>query len=138
MAPSISTFSPQALPSSEQKPEQQFPHSHQISRVLRPISNESFKNPSFENNFLPWTSNAAPYWQNPTGEHSIKLTPLTIQIFNGNPLKYHEWINNFFASYITTPKILTHIVSHTCKMQLLAKQKMLSKRLLVILLIAPL
>ena len=27
----------------------------------------------------------------------MKLPPLTIQNFNGNPLKYHEWINNFFC-----------------------------------------
>ena len=84
IAPSISTFRPQALPSAERKPEQQFPHSYQISSVLHPISIESSKNPSFEINSLPWT-------------HSIKLPPLTIQTFNGNPLKYHEWINKFFC-----------------------------------------
>ena len=33
IATSISTFPPQALPSAEQKPEQQFPHSPQISSV---------------------------------------------------------------------------------------------------------
>ena len=94
IAPSIATFPPQALPSVEQKPEQHFPHSHQISSVLHPISNESSKNPSFEINSLPWTSNTAPFWQNPTSKHSIKLPPPTI---NGNPLKYHEWVNNFFC-----------------------------------------
>ena len=97
IAPSISTFPPQALPSAEQEPEQQFPHSHQVSSVLHTISNEIFKNPSFEINSLPWTSNTAPYWQNSTSKHSIKLPPLTIQNFNGNPLKYHKWINNFFC-----------------------------------------
>ena len=94
---SISTFPPQALPSAERKPEQQFPHSYQISSVLHPISIESSKNPSFEINSLPWNSNTAPYWQNPTSKHSIKLQPLTIQTFNDNPLKYHEWINSFYC-----------------------------------------
>ena len=100
IAPSISTFPSQALPSAERKPEQQFPHSHQISSVLHPISIECSKNPSFEINSLPWTSNTAPYWKNPTSKHSIKLPPLTIQTFNGNPLKYHEWINNFFCRHV--------------------------------------
>ena len=135
IAHSISTFRPQAPPSVEQNHESQLPHSHQFSSVLHPISNERFRHPSFETNSLPWNSNTAPYWQNPTSKHSIKLPPLTIQNFNGNPLKYHEWINNFFASYITTPVLLTHIVSPTCKIQLLEKQKMSSKRILVILLI---
>ena len=129
----ISAFPPQAQPSLEQNPKSQLPHSHQFSSVLHPISNERFRHPSFEINSLPWTSNTAPYGQNPTSKHSIKLPPLTIQNFNGNPLKYHEWINNFLASYITTPVLLTHIVSSTCKMQLLEKQKMSSKRIRVIL-----
>ena len=129
----ISTFPPQTQPSLEQYPESQLPHSHQFSSVLHPISNESFRHPSFEINSLPGTSNTAPYWQNPTSKHSIKLPPLTIQNFNGNPLKYHEWINKFFVSYITTPVLLTHIVSPTCKKQLLEKQKMSSKRIRVIL-----
>ena len=97
IAPSISTFPPKAMPSVEQNPHPQLPPSYQFSSVLNPISNERFKNPSFEINFLPWTSNTAPYWQNPTSKHSIKLPPLTIQNYNGNPLKYHEWINNLFC-----------------------------------------
>ena len=56
-----------------------------------------FKNLSFEIKYLPWTSNTGPYWQNPTSKHSIKVPPLTTQNFNGNPLKYHEWINKFFC-----------------------------------------
>ena len=40
----------------------------------------------FENNFNLQTAN----------KNSIKLPPITISNFNGNPLKYHEWINNFF------------------------------------------
>ena len=40
----------------------------------------------FENNFNLQTTN----------KNSIKLPPITISNFNGNPLKYHEWINNFF------------------------------------------
>ena len=55
IAHSISTFPPQALPSVEQNPESQLPHSHQFSSVLHPISNERFRHPSFETNFLPQT-----------------------------------------------------------------------------------
>ena len=40
----------------------------------------------FENNFNLQTTN----------KNSIKLPPITISNFNGNPLKYYEWINNFF------------------------------------------
>ena len=52
IAHSISTFPPQALPSVEQNPESQLPHSHQFSSVLHPISNERFRHPSFELNFF--------------------------------------------------------------------------------------
>ena len=45
ISPSITTFRPNALPSAEQKPEQQFPHSPQISSVLHPISIESSQKP---------------------------------------------------------------------------------------------
>ena len=41
IAPLISTFPPQALPSAERKTEQQFPHSHQIPSILHPISIEN-------------------------------------------------------------------------------------------------
>ena len=85
------------MPSEERKPGQQFPRSHQNFCVLHPISNESFKNPSFEINSSPRTSNTAPYRQKPTSKHSINLPPLTSQNFNGNSLKYHEWIDNFFC-----------------------------------------
>ena len=30
---------------------------------------------------------------------SIKLPPLKLQNFNGNPMHYHEWINNFFSRF---------------------------------------
>ena len=66
IAHSMSTFPPPALPSVEQNPESQLPHSHHFSSVLHLISNERFRHPSFEINSLPWTSNTAPYWQNPT------------------------------------------------------------------------
>ena len=39
----------------------------------------------FEHNFNLQTTNKS----------SIKLPPITTPNFNGNPLKYHEWINNF-------------------------------------------
>ena len=106
IAPSIPTFLPQAAPSAERKPEQQFPHSHQVFRILHPISTENSKNPS-------WTSNTAPYWQNPTSKHSIKLPPLTIQTYNGNPFKYHEWINNSLCLVHNNPSITdTHRITY--------------------------
>ena len=52
-------------------------------------------------------------WQNPTSKHSIKLPPLTIQNFNGNPLKYHEWINNFFCLVHNNTSITdTHCITY--------------------------
>ena len=131
---SISTFLPKEMLSVERKLEQQFPYSHQTSSVLHPISNESFGKPSFEINSSPWTSNSAPYWQNLTSKHSIKLPHLTTQNINGKPLKYHEWINKFFASYTATLVLLTHILSPIWKMKLPEKQKTSSKHIRAILL----
>ena len=52
-------------------------------------------------------------WQNPTSKHSIKLPPLKIQNFNGNPLKYHEWINNFFCLVHNNTSITdTHCITY--------------------------
>ena len=41
----------------------------------------------FEHNFHLQTTNKC----------SIKLPPITILNFNGNPLKYHEWIKKFLS-----------------------------------------
>ena len=131
----ISMFPPQAQPSLEQNPESQLPHSHQFSSVLHPISNESFRHPSFEINFLPWTSNTAPDWLNPTSKHSIKLPPLTIQNFNGNPLKHHEGINIFFCLVHNNTSITdTHRITYL-QNAVTGNQKMSSKCIRVILLI---
>ena len=32
-----------------------------------------------------------------SNKQAIKLPPLSLSHFNGNPLRYHEWINNFFS-----------------------------------------
>ena len=32
-----------------------------------------------------------------SNKQAIKLPPLSLTHFNGNPLRYHEWINNFFS-----------------------------------------
>ena len=32
-----------------------------------------------------------------SNKKAIKLPPLSLPHFNGNPLRYHEWINNFFS-----------------------------------------
>ena len=138
IAPSISEFPPQALLSVEQKPEQQFPGNnfYQLSCELNPLSNERFKSASIEVNSLPLTSNTALCWQNPTSKSSINLSPLTIQNFNGNPVEVPRITiytritkYKFYDLYITTWVCLTHIASSTCKMQLLAKQKMLSEQI---------
>ena len=57
----------------------------------------------FENNFNLQTTN----------KNSIKLPPITISNFNGNPLKYHEWINNFFnLVHINTSLTDTHRITY--------------------------
>ena len=55
-------------------------------QLLQPGTKIQTETIPFENNFN---------LQN-TNKNSIKLPPITISNFNGNPLKYHEWINNFF------------------------------------------
>ena len=48
-----------------------------------------------------------------SNKQAIKLTPLTIQHFNDNPLRYHEWINNFFSMvHNNTDKTDTHRISY--------------------------
>ena len=32
-----------------------------------------------------------------SNKQGVKLPPLSLPHFNGNPLRYHEWINNFFS-----------------------------------------
>ena len=100
-----------------------FPLLRQSQRFPHKQCLQQSENPS--NNFYNHIRIPAYYiqyqMQNPASKHSIKLPPLTIQNFNGIPLEYHEWIIRFFASYITKRVLPTHIVSHNCKMQLLAK-----------------
>ena len=48
-----------------------------------------------------------------TNKNSIKLPSITISNFNGNPLKYHEWINNFFnLVYNNTSLTDTHRITY--------------------------
>ena len=68
--------------SSKQIPNWSFP-GKQLFQPRTEIQTETFP---FENNFN---------LQN-TNKIFINLPPITISNFNGNPLKYYEWINNFF------------------------------------------
>ena len=52
-------------------------------------------------------------------KHSIKLPPLKLQNFNGDPLHFHEWINNFYS-------VLHHNTSITVTRQLTYLQKSVS------------
>ena len=38
-------------------------------------------------------------------KHSIKLPPLKLQNFNGDPLHFNEWINNFYSMIHHNPSI---------------------------------
>ena len=58
---------------------------------------------TFENNFNLQTTNKI----------SIKLPPITESKFNGNPLKYHEWINNCFNLVQNTTSLTdTHRITY--------------------------
>ena len=57
----------------------------------------------FENNFNLQTTN----------KNSIKLPPITISNFNGNQLKYYEWINNFFNLFHNNTSLTdTHRITY--------------------------
>ena len=44
---------------------------------------------------------------------AIKLPPLSLPHFNGNPLRYHEWINNFFSVvHNNTGRTDTHWITY--------------------------
>ena len=48
-----------------------------------------------------------------SNKQAIKLPPLSIPHFNGNPLQYHEWINNFFSMvHNNTGKTDTHRITY--------------------------
>ena len=57
-----------------------------VSHQFQPRTEIQTEGIPFEHNFNLQTTNKS----------SIKLPPVTIPNFNGNPLKYHERINNFF------------------------------------------
>ena len=46
-------------------------------------------------------------------KHSIKLPPLKLQNFNGDPLHFNEWINNFYSMIHHNPSITdTHRITY--------------------------
>ena len=46
-------------------------------------------------------------------KHSIKLPPLKLQNFNGDPIHFHEWINNFNTMIYNNPSITdTHRITY--------------------------
>ena len=46
-------------------------------------------------------------------KHSIKLPPLKLQNFNGDPIHFHEWINNFNTMIHNNPSITdTHRITY--------------------------
>ena len=57
-----------------------------VNQRFQPRTEIQTKTIPFEHNFSLQTTNKS----------TIKRPPITIPNFNGNPLKYHEWINNFF------------------------------------------
>ena len=65
----------------------QFPiWSCHVSHQIQPRTEIQTEKIPFEQNFILQTTNKS----------SINFPPLKIPNFNGNPLKYQEWINNFF------------------------------------------
>ena len=58
-----------------------------------------------------------------SNKQAIKLPPLSLPLFNCNPTRYHEWINNFFSMVHNNTGITdTHRITYP-KTQSLEKQK---------------
>ena len=94
---------------------------YQISLTHRhkaPQNKNQFCHPNNEpNNSHAYASNAIfnPVTQltNLDYKHSIKLTPLKLQKYNGDPLHFHEWINNFYSMiHHNTSTTDTHRVTY--------------------------
>ena len=76
-----------------------------INQQLNPVGQNQFSQPLINQSLLPTVNqhissvhsnnNVAQEGGNNDFKHSIKLPPLKLQNFNGNPIHFHEWINNF-------------------------------------------
>ena len=47
-----------------------------------------------------------------SSKQAIKLSPLSLPHFNGNPLRYYEWINKFFMVHNNTGITDTHRITY--------------------------
>ena len=76
-----------------------------INQQLNPVGQNQFSQPLINQSSLPTVNqhissvhsntNVTQERGNNDFKHSIKLPPLKLQNFNGNPIHFHEWINNF-------------------------------------------
>ena len=76
-----------------------------INIQLNPVGQNQFSQPLRNQSLLPTVNqhissvhsntNVTQEKGNIDFKHSIKLPPLKLQSFNGNPIHFHEWINNF-------------------------------------------
>ena len=76
-----------------------------INQQLNPVGQNQLSQPLINQSLLPTVNqhissvysntNVTQERGNNDFKHSIKLPPLKLQNFNGNPIHFHEWINNF-------------------------------------------
>ena len=76
-----------------------------INQPLNPVGQNQLSQPLINQSLLPTVNqHISSVYSNPNVtqekgnvdfKHSIKLPPLKLQNFNGNPIHFHEWINNF-------------------------------------------
>ena len=76
-----------------------------INQQLNPVGQNQFIQPLSNQSLLPTVNQHISSLHSNTSvtqergnvdfKHSIKLPPLKLQNFNGNPIHFYEWINNF-------------------------------------------
>ena len=94
-----------------------------INQQLNPVGQNQFSQPLINQSLLPTVNqhissvhsntNVTQERGNNDFKHSIKLPPLKLQNFNGNPIHFHEWINNFNTMiHINTSITDTHRITY--------------------------
>ena len=94
-----------------------------INQQLNPVGQIQFSQPLINQSLLPTVNqhissvhsntNVTQERGNNDFKHSIKLLPLKLQNFNGNPIHFHEWINNFNTMiHINTSITDTHRITN--------------------------
>ena len=94
-----------------------------INQPLNPVGQNQLSQPSINQSLLPTVNqHISSVYSNPNVtqekgnvdfKHSIKLPPLKLQNFNGDPIHFHEWINNFNTMIHNNPSITdTHRISY--------------------------